>query len=350
MNKATEKNDRSKFADLRDQIVQQILSGEYRDGDRLLPEEDLAERFAVSRVTVRKALESLKSEGIVESVRGSGTRVTLRNAGHQGSLETVVLIAPAYEQFFASFLEQFEIAAAAHDALVVFKHDASQSRLEAPELYGQFLKRGMRDFVLWPGRGFPDTTVLPRLRGLGINMVFFDHFVETPHADCVQLDNHHAITTLYKDLARRCSTLHYLGWSDVPLSSTVEREAAFVASARPGDRVFKIAKHQGGQAQVESLLAGLRKQKKLPDGLVCVSGDMGKWASQALAAAGIHSVSIACIDEIPPIHGLHITQIEQPLDRLAEQVFKCLRQQNALGKRWRGQRHLVKGALRGANK
>jgi DNA-binding LacI/PurR family transcriptional regulator len=346
MAEATEKSDRSKFEGLRDRIREQILSGEYRDGDRLLPEEDLAQRFGVSRVTVRKALENLKSEGIIASVRGSGTRVTLRNVGHQGTLDTVVLIAPAYDQFFASFLQQFDIASAKHDALVVFKHDGSNSRLATPELYGQFLKRGMRDFVLWPGRGFSDTTVLSRLRGLGINLVFFDHFVDTPYADCVQLDNRHAISTLFKHLARTCSTVNYLGWSDVPLSSTIEREAAFVACARANDRVFKVAKHERGAEAVGQLLEQQQRRKALPDGLICVSGDMGRWVTQTLASHGIHSVRIACIDEIPAINGLDVVHIEQPLDRLAEQVFESLRRQNTLGPHWRGERIQLKGNLR----
>ena len=44
-------------------------------GDRLPKERELAERFAVSRMTVRQALSLLADQGRVYSVRGHGTFV-----------------------------------------------------------------------------------------------------------------------------------------------------------------------------------------------------------------------------------------------------------------------------------
>lgn len=52
-----------------------IAGGGLAMGDRLPTEQDLAERFAVNRHTVRQAVASLAEEGLVESRRGSGTFV-----------------------------------------------------------------------------------------------------------------------------------------------------------------------------------------------------------------------------------------------------------------------------------
>jgi GntR family transcriptional regulator len=61
------------------QVVQalrgDILRGVFRVGAQLPTEEELSERFGVSRHTVREALRQLRSDGLVSSRRGSGTTV-----------------------------------------------------------------------------------------------------------------------------------------------------------------------------------------------------------------------------------------------------------------------------------
>lgn len=54
---------------LRDMLVQPAFS----QGGRLLPEVELSKRLGVSRPVLRQALAVLKTEGLIESRRGSGT-------------------------------------------------------------------------------------------------------------------------------------------------------------------------------------------------------------------------------------------------------------------------------------
>lgn len=71
-----------------EEIVRQIKSlvqeGKLKSGDRLPPERDLAERFQVSRASVREALRTLESLGFVEIRAGEGTFV------REGSLESLI--------------------------------------------------------------------------------------------------------------------------------------------------------------------------------------------------------------------------------------------------------------------
>jgi len=61
------------YQQLRAVLLNQIANGEYHLGDRLPTEQEMAAQFALSRVTVRLALESLEREGIVERQRARGT-------------------------------------------------------------------------------------------------------------------------------------------------------------------------------------------------------------------------------------------------------------------------------------
>ena len=59
-------------------IFNSIVEGEFKEGDWLLIEHALAERFATSRPTVREALVWLRADGIIVTRRGSGTTVGRR--------------------------------------------------------------------------------------------------------------------------------------------------------------------------------------------------------------------------------------------------------------------------------
>jgi len=54
----------------------QIVSGEWKPGIRLPTENELAMKYGVSRLTVRKAKEKLIEEGLIYSIQGSGSYLT----------------------------------------------------------------------------------------------------------------------------------------------------------------------------------------------------------------------------------------------------------------------------------
>lgn len=57
------------------QLLEEIMAGRFSAGDRLPTENQLAQRFSVSRPVVREALQRLQSDGIVIARQGSGTYV-----------------------------------------------------------------------------------------------------------------------------------------------------------------------------------------------------------------------------------------------------------------------------------
>lgn len=57
------------------ELKKAISRGEWNMGDKILSEEKLAERYQVSRLSVRTAISSLAAQGILESHRGKGTFV-----------------------------------------------------------------------------------------------------------------------------------------------------------------------------------------------------------------------------------------------------------------------------------
>lgn len=66
-------------------LKEQITDGRYRAGDLLPTQEVLCEQFAISRITVRRALADLVKDGFVQNRQGVGAFVTFRkNGGKSG--------------------------------------------------------------------------------------------------------------------------------------------------------------------------------------------------------------------------------------------------------------------------
>ncbi|MGC2404574.1 MAG: GntR family transcriptional regulator [Acidobacteriaceae bacterium] len=63
------------YARIEEAIATEITQGEYRPGDQLPTEDALLERFQVSRITVRRAIQNLVGRGLLEIHRGRGTFV-----------------------------------------------------------------------------------------------------------------------------------------------------------------------------------------------------------------------------------------------------------------------------------
>lgn len=59
-------------------LRQQILDGELKPGSQLPPQQELADRFGVTLMTLRQAVASLESDGLVRAARGKGTFVADR--------------------------------------------------------------------------------------------------------------------------------------------------------------------------------------------------------------------------------------------------------------------------------
>lgn len=57
-------------------LTEEITGGQLREGSQLPSEDSLIRRFAVSRTTIRQAIQNLTKRGLVEIRRGKGTFVT----------------------------------------------------------------------------------------------------------------------------------------------------------------------------------------------------------------------------------------------------------------------------------
>jgi GntR family transcriptional regulator len=70
------------YQQIKSLILQSLLSGEWRPGDAIPSEIELAARYRVSQGTVRKAIDELAAENLVQRKQGKGTFVTTHVEQH----------------------------------------------------------------------------------------------------------------------------------------------------------------------------------------------------------------------------------------------------------------------------
>lgn len=69
-----------RFAAIRDEMLRRINDGDWPVGHELPTEPQLAAEFGVARGTVRRAMDALSEQGLIERRKRAGTRVAARQA------------------------------------------------------------------------------------------------------------------------------------------------------------------------------------------------------------------------------------------------------------------------------
>ncbi len=114
-------------------ILNRIIEGDFKEGERLPTENELAERFATSRPTIREALARLRADGIVVTRHGSGTTVARRpdpNVRRFAPLETLSDIQRCYEFRAVTEAGAAALAAAKADEADIARIDAAYEALQ----------------------------------------------------------------------------------------------------------------------------------------------------------------------------------------------------------------------------
>ncbi len=100
--------EKPKYLLLFNQIKEEIMQGTYRSGERIPGENEIAEKYAMSRQTVRQALGMLEQENFIERKQGSGTYIKERKTSKQKIWHVGIIATYISEYIFPSILRGME--------------------------------------------------------------------------------------------------------------------------------------------------------------------------------------------------------------------------------------------------
>ncbi len=78
------------FEDVAEQIQRAVLSGQVKNGERLPSERSLSEQFQAGRLTVREALRTLETKGLIRIKKGNGGGAFVEG-GNQESVASIIV-------------------------------------------------------------------------------------------------------------------------------------------------------------------------------------------------------------------------------------------------------------------
>lgn len=148
------------YASLARMLIQDIDQGRFPVGSLLPPEGTIAQRYGVSRHTVRQALRELREEGLISAQRGIGTRVRARSES---------------PQFFSGINTV--------DDLLQFVDSTEMQVIGRKEIVAD--AEFARDFHCKPGQAWVEVDLLRKLQKQKQPLGYVQAFLRPEHADAI---------------------------------------------------------------------------------------------------------------------------------------------------------------------
>lgn len=188
------------------QLEKMLTSGSYRPGDFLPPERLLAEQFAVSRPTIRRAIASLVERGLLVNRPGIGTSIRPCEEDKTTQQWSVIgLLIPNFSNpFFVEVAEAVEQAALQRGYQVLLCNSRHQASLEEMHLQ-QLIKARVSGVILVHDPYSPFPKAASALREAATPYVALFNSPSTADCDSVILDDRGGVVEALRYL---CSLGH----------------------------------------------------------------------------------------------------------------------------------------------
>jgi DNA-binding LacI/PurR family transcriptional regulator len=340
------------YQQIYDKLIEDVNEGRLKPGDRLPSENELSQRFDVSRITSKRALEMLSNEGRVERVPGKGT--FLSEAGMQASgiaapvsarVKLIGLVIPQFgDEFGATLTRSIEANCRELGYQVVLCLTYESQKLEE-EAIEKLLALGVSGILILPVHGefynpiilrlvlnkFPLVFVDRRLRGLEASAVSSDNIAAAKAATDYLLDKGHRVLGFVSRQIANSSTLE--DRLEGFCRSHIEHGVSIDKSSQILERSLDLEMNIEGQteAEVQADLVGIRGLLENNPDITAVFAAEYSFAvatQKAMAELG-KNLDIVCFDEPNRPRRLlqkEIAYVQQPELQIGREAVRILRE------------------------
>ena len=310
-------------------VQTEIENGALSRGDKLPSENELMERFRVSRQTVRRAMEELTEKGIVEGRRGSGTYVTVNTRRYAAGKEIRIAVMLTYVDtyIFPSIIKGIESVLSSEGCtlqIVMTDNAVEKERMLLKEFIHTQSVDGIIAETVKSALPNPNMELYREIENMGIPVLFVNSYYKELDIPHISMDDRKAGYLAAKHLAECGHTriggifkaddgqghLRYAGYTDALMEQEIKIR---------GDQVIWIDSEELRTMGEES--AKFLKRLKGCTACVCYNDETaykiveifrkaGHRVPEDLSVVGIDNSGLAKFCPVP------LTSVENPVEKL----------------------------------
>lgn len=315
-------------------LLEQILDGELRPGDRVPSEHELSNSYRVSSITSKNALTELAEKGYIVRIKGKGSFVNSAEAllnipDFTHTLQqrivmkakTIGLIVPSMKTTIdQQLLNAVEMELAPTEYILAISITRESQQLESASIQ-KFRESGVSGLIIFPTEHEMYNEEILKLNLSDFPFVLVDRYLRGIRSSCIYTDNYDIskLATLHL-LEQGCRHVAFLS-PDSHNTVTSDRINGFQdglyeqgMTVLP-ENLCMIPLSVTDPAEKESLILQYLKSHPDIDGLFCVNREMTKYAAHLMT---IHQLwdryRIAAFD-YPDDH--RISYISQDIEQIA---------------------------------
>lgn len=319
-----------KYQQVKEIVREEISKRKLKPGDRIPPEERIAEKYEVSLGTVRQAMAELVNEGLIYKEQGKGTFVAEKKK--EKTFTIGLLLTDIGNPFFSQLARSIQEKAHLLKYSVVY-YSTNDQLSRVAESINMLIKRRVDGVILVPIlKKKREEELIQKLKENDIPFVYLDRYLNKPTSDYIITDN-------FSGVRQGMEYLISLGHKRIgcisaqPYVRMKQRVKAYEKIVKEYNLVTEdslvqisdLLDDKGGYDAVNKLFS----IKNRPTAIFATNDIIAIGAYKAAKDRGIkipQDLSLVGFDDIETSSHLEVplTTISQPINKMGEMAVKVL--------------------------
>lgn len=326
---------KSKYYALMEHLKESIISGRIKPGEKLPSENELSNRYSLSRHTVRKALSILAQEGYVEAFHGKGTFCSEKMRHTRKSKNIAVVTTYISDYIFPRLIQGMDNVLSEAGYSIILKNTGNSRQKEAKCL-DELLQKDIDGLIIEPSKSqlvCRNEHLYRSLEEYAIPYIFiqgiYEEMKDRPHILMDDEKGGYLVTRYLVEQGHR----RIVGIFKADDIQGLERHKGYVRALQEGGLAYDpnnvIWFHTEDRKQKPAAAAEMMVNGGcLPEGIVCYNDQIAAAVMDVLERKGVRipeDISVTGYDNsLYAQKGSGITTIAHPQERLGAMAAELI--------------------------